>query len=271
MIVPPKAERILLTVGEARRRLRPGAVGADAALDRQRWCGREIAGEAGKPSDRRNGRADGALRMRNGSGKAAGSGQDIGGEAAPGVEDLCHGGGFRFGLPWLGRHNRGVGVEIEHHAKQLDAGDAVDHAVMDLEHERPLAALEALHEPRFPQRAVTVERLGHDPPHQAAERGVVTGCRQGGVPQVVGEVEVRIVYPDRSTQLEGNRPHPLAVAGDHVELGGDHRGDFVERRRWVAKDADGPDVHMRDPVLQVEELGIERAHSLHRCPPCVTN
>ena len=176
-------------------------------------------------------------------------------------------GGFGSGLPWLGHRHRGVGLEIEHHAKQLDAGDAVDHAVVDLEHERPMAALETLDEPRFPQRAVAVERLGHDPPHQAAERSVVTGCGQSRVPQVVVEVEVGIVDPDRSAQLEGNRPHPLAVAGDEVQLGGDHRCDFVERRGRVGKHADGPDVHMGDPVLQVEELGVERAHSLHRPPP----
>ena len=208
-------------------------------------------------------------RMQHGARKPARGGQDVGGKAAPGVEHLRHGGRFGLGFPWLGRRHRRVGLEIEHHAKQLDAGDAVDHAVMDLEHERPMAALETFDEPGLPQRAVAVERLGHDPPHQAAERSVVTGCRQGRVPEVVVEVEVGIVDPDRSTQLEGNRPHPLAVAGDQMELGGDHRCDFVERRRRVCKHADRPDMHMGDPVLQVEELGVEHAHSLHRSPPQV--
>jgi hypothetical protein len=84
------------------------------------------------------------------------------------------------------------------------------------------------------------------------------------VSEVIFEVEVGIIDPDRSSQLEGDRAHALAVAGDHVQLRADHRRDLVERRRRVTEDANDPDVHMPDPVLQVEELGVERAHSLHR-------
>ena len=132
-----------------------------------------------------------------------------------------------------------------------------------------MAALETLDEPRFPQRTVAVERLGHDPSHQAAERSVVTRCGQRRVSQVVREVEMGIVDPDRSAQLERHRTHSLAVAGDQVELGGDHPRDVVERRRRVGEHAYRADVHMADPVLQVEELGVERIHSLHRSPPTI--
>ena len=130
-----------------------------------------------------------------------------------------------------------------------------------------MAALHTFDEPRFPQRSFAVERLGHDPSHQAAERGVVTGCGQRRVSQMVGEVEVRIVDPDRSAQLQRHRTHSLAVAGDKVQLGRDHAREVVERRGRVGKQAYPADMHVADPVLQVEELGIERIHSLHRLPP----
>jgi len=100
-----------------------------------------------------------------------------------------------------------------------------------------------------------------------AERRVVTGCGQRRVSQMVGEVEVGIVDPERSAQLQWHRTHSLPVTGDEVQLGGDHPRDLVERRGRVGKQACRADVHMRDPVLQVEELGVERIHSLHRSPP----
>ena len=127
--------------------------------------------------------------------------------------------------------------------------------------------LETFDEPRFPQRTIAVEWLGHDPSHQAAERSVIARCGQRCVSQVVREVEMGIIDPDRSAQLERHRTHSLAVAGDEVQLGGDHPRDVVEGRRRVGKHAHPADVHVADPVLQVEELGVERIHPLHRSPP----
>ena len=57
-----------------------------------------------------------------------------------------------------------VGVEQLHH--QVGAGDAVDHAVVDLGDQRPPAAGEALDHPHLPQRAMPVELHGHQPAHQ---------------------------------------------------------------------------------------------------------
>ncbi len=81
--------------------------------------------------------------------------------------------------------------------------------------------------------------------------------------QMVGKVEVRIVDPDGPAKLERHRTDSLAVAGDEMQLGGDHRLDLAERRWRVSEHAHAADVHMGDPVLQMEELGVERVHSLH--------
>ena len=61
--------------------------------------------------------------------------------------------------------------------------------------------------------------------------GVPAGGGQRGVAEVVAEVEVRVVDPDRTTELEGDRVDPLAVARDQVELGLEQRGELLGRQR----------------------------------------
>jgi hypothetical protein len=69
----------------------------------------------------------------DGPGKPASRGQDIGGEATPGIDHQLRAVRFGSGFPGHGHPDPGVGLEVQHDAKQLDAGDAVDHAVVDLE------------------------------------------------------------------------------------------------------------------------------------------
>ena len=57
------------------------------------------------------------------------------------------------------------------------------------------------------------------------------GDGQRGVAQVVLDVEVRVVHPDRPPELEGDEPDLLAVARDQVELG---RPPWRRRRRTAA-------------------------------------
>ena len=170
-----------------------------------------------------------------------------------------------------GSHGSGAagetsGFGVEQHGHQLDAGDAVHHAVMDLEDQGPLAALEPLHQPRLPQGPLPVEGLGHEPPHEPVEGAVVAGCGQRGVADVVAEVEVGIVHPHGSAQLERDGAHPLPVAGDEVQLGRDQGGELVHGRRRIGEHTGTGDVHVGDPVLQMEELGVEGVESIHVHP-----
>ena len=73
--------------------------------------------------------------------------------------------------------------------------------------QRPATALEPLDHPRLPQWAVPVELLGHEPAHQRAELAVAPRRRQRGMAQVVLELEVRIVDPDRPAELQRHEPH----------------------------------------------------------------
>ena len=68
-------------------------------------------------------------------------------------------------------------------------------------------------QPRLPQGAVAVEGLRHEPAHELVQRRRRPRGRQRGVPHVVVEVEVRVVDPDRSAQLERARAGPAGGSG----------------------------------------------------------
>ena len=95
------------------------------------------------------------------------------------------------------------------------------------------------------------------------------GSGQRRVAQVVLNVEVRIVDPDRSPQLERDGADLLAVARDEVELGLHHGDDVAEGRRRALEDGDRGDVHVGHVVLNVEERCVQRAQAIrtHRDPP----
>jgi hypothetical protein len=126
-----------------------------------------------------------------------------------------------------------------------------------------MSSLEAFDEPGLPQGPLSVERLGHDPSHETAERRIVTRRGQCRVPQVVAKIEMRVVHPHRPPQLERYRADMLAVSRDQVQFRRDQRCDVVNRRRRVIEYARAGDVHVHDPVLQMEKFGIERIQSLH--------
>ena len=69
---------------------------------------------------------------------------------------------------------RGSRSESSTTVSEIGARHAVDHAVMHLRHERPMAVLEALDHPHLPQRLVPVELLRHD----AARRGCAAPGRR---------------------------------------------------------------------------------------------
>ena len=149
--------------------------------------------------------------------------------------------------------------------EQVGAGDAVDHAVVHLRDQRPVAVLETLDHPHLPQRLGAVELLRHHPADEVAQLLLAARRRQRGVAQVVAEVEVRVVDPHRPAELERHEAHLLAVARHERQLAGDHR----RRRRRTA--AAGPRRSPTEPmcmwfdvVLDVQERRVQRAHAIDR-------
>ena len=156
----------------------------------------------------------------------------------------------------LGRAGR-LGVEVEEDGRDVDAGDAVDEGVVALADDREAVAGQALDQPQLPERLRAVELLGEDPRRQVAQLLVGTGRRQRGLADVVVEVEVGVVDPDRPPLGEGDEAQFLAESRHQVQARGDVIAEFLVARRLAAEDRGRGDVHMGAGALQVEERGVQ--------------
>ena len=122
---------------------------------------------------------------------------------------------------------------------------------------------------RSPRAASSGPGAGRRPgPRSRAAAVSVPGRRHGAVAQVVVDVEVGVVDPDRLAHAQGHEAHLLAVARGQVQLALDHRPQLLERRRRSLEDADAADVHRGHVVLDVEEHRVLRRSSpAMRSPP----
>ena len=253
-------------------------------------------GVAPRPADgpaqrRSRGRPQGRGQLGQGAGRACGLPGGRGGigrgpaqrEGLPdreyhrvrhGPGGQLHGRGLGAHLPVAGHvrpgHRRGgLGGQVEDHAVQIGARDAVHHAVVHLGDERPAALGEPFGQPVLPQRAIAVEPLRHHPRHQVGELTVAAGRGQGGAPDVVAKVEVRVVHPDRPPQPERDRAELLAVARHQRQPPGQVCQHLLLGRRRTLEDGDGRDRHrdVRVGVLRVDEHGVQRVQPVHDGPP----
>jgi hypothetical protein len=131
--------------------------------------------------------------------------------------------------------------------------------VVRLGDQREAVALEALHEPHLPERLRAVEALREDAPDQKRELVVVARGGERRVPDVVVEVQARVVHPNRLARLERREGELLPVAGDKMEAGLDVLDELVVARRRPLEDADSADVHVRGLFFLGEEAGVRRA------------
>ena len=136
------------------------------------------------------------------------------------VEDERGVGGFARRRPLVGQGRGCFRAGIEKKRHEVGAGDPVDHAVVDLGDQGPPAAREALDHPGLPQRPVTVELLRHQPAHQGVQLGLEPRRGQRRVADVVREVEVRVIDPDRTAEAPWDEAHLLPVAGEQRQLAG---------------------------------------------------
>ena len=83
------------------------------------------------------------------------------------------------------------------------------------------SSADALDEPALPQRLGPVELLGGDPRGELEQVALGAGRGQRRVTDVVLEVEVRVIDPQRSPGVERRRRQLLPVAGNQVQAPAD--------------------------------------------------
>ena len=189
------------------------------------------------------------------------------GDRGEGAREQLRLAGCRGRLPPRRQGAWRVGRRVEHDAQQVRAGDAIDHAVMDLRDQRPrirlAGKLQPLHHPHLPQRLAAVQLLGHHAPDHHVQLLLAARRGQGAVAQVVLEVEVGVVDPHGPPCAERDEAHHLAVARHQWQLGEHHLVQLLRLRGWALEQRDRGDVHVADRVLDVEERGVKRAERLH--------
>jgi len=95
---------------------------------------------------------------------------------------------------------------------------------------------------------------------ELVELFVPAGRRQGDVPKVATDVEVRVVLPARPIQIEKRAERPLAVAPDGAQALGHRRPEGGKRKEPVEK-CDTADVEPLVRLLVVEKRRIERGQT----------
>jgi hypothetical protein len=157
-----------------------------------------------------------------------------------------------------GGGRRGLGREVENYPVKVGAGDPVDHAMVHLGDQGPAAIGESFDDPVLPQRMIAVQALGHHPRHQLGELPVSAGRRQGGPPDVVPKVEVRVVDPDWPSEPERNRVQFLPVARHQRQTRGQESQELLMGGRGTLEHRNRCDRHrrMRILVLGIDEQGV---------------
>src|SRR5439155_10365281 len=108
---------------------------------------------------------------------------------------------------------------VEHDRSEIDSRDPVDEAMVGLgEQGEPLrlvggrsAPLESLHEPDLPKRLGSIQLLRENTPGQTFQLLLVAVWRERRCPNVIFDVEVRVVDPDRATLVEWDEAELLPV------------------------------------------------------------
>ena len=200
-----------------------GEVGAhrdDAALLGQlagdRASRRPGAGRPGRPRPRRRGvvapstpRTSEPVLVRTVSSDGAGPVERSRGPRRP---DQAERRGAAVRVPAVGAERLRLLADVEQHLAEVDGLDAVDEHLVRLGEQRDPAAGQPLDDVHLPERAVAVERAGDDARHQLAQLVEGARARQRRAAHVVGEVERRVVDPDRVGQPARHHLHPLPVA-----------------------------------------------------------
>ena len=169
-----------------------------------------------------------------------------------------------------------MAFEIDQCQGEIHVGDAVAERMVGLDDQADLLVDEPIHEPHLPQRPGAVERQRLQPTHQRRQLFVVSRSRQRGESDVVLDVEVVVVDPDRAPLFVGHVHDPLPQTRDAVQAAFDvpaqlaesHPPGLVAQRRTL-EHRERSDVLRFVRRLDAEERRIGRCQSfvVHAAPP----
>ena len=123
---------------------------------------------------------------------------------------------LRLPRPLRRRHLARLRGEVQQHAEQLGAGNAVDAGVVDLGQQRDAAARQPFDEVHTPQRHAAVEARAHDVADEVGELAVVAGARQRAMAHVVLDVELGVLDPVRIPELKRILDETTANLSDYT-------------------------------------------------------
>ena len=140
--------------------------------------------------------------------------------------------------------------------------------MVHLGHERDVPPGQSFDQPHLPERAVAVELVAVDVGGELGQFVHPAGRGERGSAQVVVDVEVRVVDPDRMTEAEGDLDQPAVEHRGEGDALGDQRAQPAEGvpapDRGGVEDRGHRHVHVQRWRLHVQEAGVEPGQSLCR-------
>ena len=163
----------------------------------------------------------------------------------------------------------GIGGRVGQRQQDLGERDAVGQRVVQPDVDRgPL--VEPLHEVDVPERAVTRQRRGEEPPDVLLQGGGVPGRRQPHLADVLAEVEVGYVAPARlgpAPPRHGGTPREDGVGIDQPAL--HHPVEPLAVDRSV-EEHDALDHHQVLDAVHVHPDGVDRVDAVLSHPPSLS-
>lgn len=179
----------------------------------------------------------------------------------------------QFGVRWLRaggprlrvRSRGGIGVRVKQNAGDVHPRHSIHKAVMALTHDRETPAIEAVDEPKLPDRLAAVEPLGEDPSRDRAKLLLGSRFGQGRMSHVILNVELRIINPDGTALAERNEAKLLAKPGNQGQAHLNVPAKLPVSGGGAFEDQGRTHVHVRRTILNVEERRIESGQPVSRC------
>ena len=173
----------------------------------------------------------------------------------------------------LGRRDLApLGLQVHERDEDLRAGQPVEGGVVDLAQQPDLRpVLDAVDEVHLPQRAAAIEPALEDARALLGQLAQVARSGQRDLADVVVEVDVRLLDPERVVEAERDLDQAPAERRQQVQALAQHRaqaadGDDAAGRGRGVVHGQAADVAVGPVVLERQELGVEARELSHGSP-----